>query len=356
MNPLRLLCCLLLCLVWFANGAAWAQPKEIPPALEPWKNWVLWGELHPDCPTPFHTNEQHLCVWPSRLSLNAGQEKGSWQIQVRAFETAWLGLPGDRRIWPVNVRVNEEVVPVVERNGVPSVRLPAGVHQLAGEFQWSEMPQRISVPQQIGVLSLVVDGEAVPIPNWGRGWPRLVKALACRGGGEGSVGGPNLSRDRGRHPALAANRDRLDRLGQESRRTARLDFAGRLAAVTGREPHPRGGGRSGADEGAGAGRELANSGSCFPQHGSRRVSIRLGRPTCHRCGAGRLPRQAGIRIAELDGVQAVDVNQTTFPDQWRALPVFEWPTNTAFRLVEKMRGMGMAAAARFDDRPPFLVG
>ena len=28
------------------------------------------------------------------------------------------------------------------------------------------MPQRIAVPKQVGILSLVVNGESVPIPSW----------------------------------------------------------------------------------------------------------------------------------------------------------------------------------------------
>jgi hypothetical protein len=48
-----------------------------------------------------------------------------------------------------------------------------------------------------------------------------------------------------------------------------------------------------------------------------------------------------FRIAEIEGVQAVDVNQTTFPDKWRDVPVYQWQTDSTFRVVEKMRGMGM---------------
>ncbi|MBI2478211.1 MAG: hypothetical protein HYV60_06095, partial [Planctomycetia bacterium] len=166
MKQSRFVCCLVLCAAWLANGIASAQPKDIPPALEPWKNWVLWGELHPNCPTPFNAADQHICFWPSRLTLSAEQEQASWQIQVRVFEEAWVPLPGDEQTWPFDVRSNDEQVPVVERDGVPAVRLPAGVHELTGEFRWSSMPQRIAVPKQIGILSLVVNGEPVPIPNW----------------------------------------------------------------------------------------------------------------------------------------------------------------------------------------------
>jgi hypothetical protein len=51
--------------------------------------------------------------------------------------------------------------------------------------------------------------------------------------------------------------------------------------------------------------------------------------------------QPEFRMAELDGIPVVDVSQTTFPQKWRNLPVYQWQTDKAFRLVEKMRGMGL---------------
>ena len=34
-----------------------------------------------------------------------------------------------------------------------------------------------------------------------------------------------------------------------------------------------------------------------------------------------------FRTAELDGLQQLDVTQTTYPSEWRELPVFEWKTD-----------------------------
>ena len=75
-------------------------------------------------------------------------------------------LPGSDDIWPLKVRANGEVAVVVTREGLPAVQLSAGRHQLAGEFAWAEMPQRIAMPRQVGFLSLTVEGNSVPIPNW----------------------------------------------------------------------------------------------------------------------------------------------------------------------------------------------
>jgi len=50
--------------------------------------------------------------------------------------------------------------------------------------------------------------------------------------------------------------------------------------------------------------------------------------------------QEMFRTAELSGVPIVDASQTTFPKKWRDLPVYQWKTDTTFKLEEKMRGVG----------------
>ena len=48
-----------------------------------------------------------------------------------------------------------------------------------------------------------------------------------------------------------------------------------------------------------------------------------------------------FRLAEIENIPTVDVTQTTFPQQWRQLPLYEWDTSQAFEVTEKMRGMGL---------------
>ena len=71
------------------------------------------------------------------------------------------------------------------------------------------------------------------------------------------------------------------------------------------------------------------------------VPLRFGGRADCRSRADRI--QGGSRFPHggTRGSPAVDVTQTTFPAEWRDLPVYQWQTNSAFRLVEKMRGMGL---------------
>ncbi len=342
MNTLRKVCYLMLCIcIPLLANIAQAQPKEIPPALEPWKSWVLWGEQHPDCPTPFNTHAQHICSWPSRLTLLADNDKSSWQFQVRVFEDAWVSLPGNGQTWPFNVRADDQQLAVVERADVPSLRLPVGLHNLSGEFRWNEMPQRIAVPKQIGILSLVVNGEAVTIPNWdasGHVWLKRLRLEAA----EKDLLAAQIYRVvedgiplwlRTEIELTVSGRSREEQLGWI------LPEGWQLSAVE--SPIP-----VAVDE-QGRMKTQVRAGTWKIQvHAFRNTDIAE-----FRFGSDAQPvtdlelvgfrAKPDFRIAEFQGVQAVDVNQTTFPEKWRDVPVFRWQTERTFQLVEKMRGMGL---------------
>ncbi|MGE4101579.1 MAG: hypothetical protein AB7E74_06415 [Pirellulales bacterium] len=344
-----LLCCLWLSLLGVARADD--QPiadDDIPAVLQPWKAWVTWPDHEVPCPRPFNAADQRICFWPSQLSLVVEQGKANWTIDVNVFDDTWVPLPGSAETWPQNVRVDGQPIAVLPRDGKPFVRLPAGKQQLAGEFQWNEMPQRIAIPQQVGILSLTVDGQAIEQPNWdasGDVWLKRQRAEAEQ------------------KDLLAARVYRVIEDGVPIWLRTRIELA-----VSGKS----------REESLGwilpEGWELSYVESPIPvavdQQGRVKAQVRAGKWTIAidafrttDLEEFRYPPDAEpiapveligwrarpkLRSAELTGIQAVDVTQTTFPDDWRALPVYEWPTDTSFKLVEKLRGMG-------DLHPPGLT-
>src|SRR3989304_2958029 len=129
---LKTIACVLFCAAVTTSGVTLAQRNEIPELLKPWEGWATWEDKHQDCPTPYDGSKEHICFWPSRLSLSADPRGGAWNIEVRVFEAAWGPLPGGGDAWPMNVRADGDLVPVVERDGVPAGKLAAGLHPLAG--------------------------------------------------------------------------------------------------------------------------------------------------------------------------------------------------------------------------------
>ena len=68
---------------------------------------------------------------------------------------------------------------MIERDGIPSIRLPAGEHQVVGKFRWDAIPQRMAIPREVGILSLSVNDNSVQIPNWdanGNVWLKRVRS------------------------------------------------------------------------------------------------------------------------------------------------------------------------------------
>ena len=322
-------------------GIVQGQQKEIPEALKPWQGWVTWDVKHQACPTPYNSAAEHICFWPSSLSLSADQKSGSWQITVTVFEQTWVPLPRSGNLWPSIVRVGDEVVPVVERQGIPAVQLPAGVHRLSGAFQWDEMPQRISIPKEIGILSLVVEGQPVPMPKWdaqGNVWLKRLRAepadknlLATKVYRVVEDGIPVWLRTD--IELTVSGKSREEQLGWI------LPEGWKLSMVE--SPIPV------AVNDRGLVKAQVRAGTWTVSiHAFRTTDAKTfqfaedTKPVANVELVG-FRAKPEFRIAEFEGIQAVDVTQTTFPAKWRDLPVYQWKTDATFQLVEKMRGMGL---------------
>jgi len=137
----------------------------IPAPLEPWRDWVLEGIPHRASPATFNDAQQRIAVWPRELRLEVEPQSATWELTVRAFDRGWLTLPGDDRIWPRDVLLNDQPVPVVARAGLPALRLTPGTHTVTGRFAWSRLPEQLAIPAAIGMVSLSVDGVPVLLPD-----------------------------------------------------------------------------------------------------------------------------------------------------------------------------------------------
>src|SRR6185295_6350075 len=104
------------------------------------------------------------CLWPSRLELALDDHGGRFAQDWQVFRDAWVGLPGDARSWPQDVRIDGRAGPVTTRAGKPSVRLTHGRHQVEGRFTWPSLPSILPVPGDAALLALSVRGRAVAFP------------------------------------------------------------------------------------------------------------------------------------------------------------------------------------------------
>lgn len=326
-------------LVGFAKFSAAAPP--IPAPLQPWQDWATWDAPHRNCPTPYSDPNAHRCFWPSQLALQAGAAGGAFQLGVEAYAETWVPLPGGGDAWPVDVRIDGNVAPVVEHEGRPAVRLPAGAHAITGAFRWAAIPQSLPVPAAIGVLALTLDGRPVEFPAWDANGVLWLKRAAAPGTADKdflAVKAYAVIDDgiplwlRTEIELVVSGKSREEAIG------AVLPAGWKLAAV--RSPIPV------AVDDAGRLKAQVRAGKWTVQLDA----FRLDDPKEFAFAPDAKPAVADelvafrarpdFRFVDIVGSPSVDVSQTTFPERWRRLPVYRWDTATPFRLEERMRGMG----------------
>jgi len=334
------LCLRLFGLVLSATLTVQAAPP-IPDVLKPWEEWATWNEKHRWCPTPYSSSSNHLCFWPSRLGLQAEKAGGKFDLVVDVFGETWVPLPGSEDTWPVEVKVNGAPVPVVEQNGGPAVQLFGGTVRIEGAYRWSEVPQRIRIPREIGILGLVLDGQPVEAPAWDtNGFLWLKRDSSTEETDKNFLAVKLYAALEDDIPLWLYTEVELTVSGKsrEEDLGTILPEGWRLASVESQIPVA-------VDE-KGHAKAQVRAGKWTVQA----AAFRFDNPKEVRYAPGAKPAaseqlmafraRTDFRTVEIVGAPSIDVSQTTFPSQWRDLPVYRWETSTAFQIEERMRGMG----------------
>ncbi|QTA88882.1 hypothetical protein [Desulfonema magnum] len=144
--------------------AADSEQTDIPPELANWKSWVLHDTEEQQCPTNYNNGQISRCTWPSRLNLFIESNRGRFEQEWLIFAKAWVPLPGSPKIWPGHVRLDYKNVPVMNRHSVPCIGMVPGEHRAEGIFEWSEMPEMIRIPPDIGLVNLFINNQPVASP------------------------------------------------------------------------------------------------------------------------------------------------------------------------------------------------
>jgi len=154
-------------------NAAQSAEVFVPAELQGWQDWVLHDQEHRDCPFYFNSvgteRENFVCAWPGFLDVSVDADSGNFSQQWTVYvKEAWLPLPGDGAYWPHQVTANGRAVAVVDRNGTPSVRLGPGSYTLTGSYEWDERPGVLRIPDESGLIALIVNGARVERPERNR--------------------------------------------------------------------------------------------------------------------------------------------------------------------------------------------
>lgn len=321
-------------------AAAPGTSRGIPDELRPWTEWVLHGHEPETCPGMPSADGRRACAWPSRLMLDldarSGRFEQEWLVRARSF----VRLPGDGRAWPQDVRANARPAAVIasEAGGGPGLWLEAGTFRIAGTFAWDAIPESLDVPPQTGLVSLRIAGRDVPSPqrdSEGRLW---LQAGAGRVAEAESL-------------TIAIHRRVIDDIPMIVTTRVLLEVSGKAremilgpALLQGFIPLSLDAPLPARLEPDGRLRLQVRPGSWIVTFDARHVSVvnELSMPAIVGTWAPDeiwcFDARPDLRVVAVEGVPAIDPQQTAIPDDWRSLPTFRVLPGETMTLVEKRRG------------------
>lgn len=128
----------------------WAGP-HLPQPLTEWVDWIL--EEHPEVQCIDH--DQHNCTWQGSLQIRLAEDEMQFTQTGLLDASGWVQLPGDRSVWPINIQVNSQRLPVLEREGVPQVYVQKGPFMITGTISWNSIPYQLQVPADSGIIRVL---------------------------------------------------------------------------------------------------------------------------------------------------------------------------------------------------------
>jgi hypothetical protein len=341
---------LLLVCILASSSPLFAAEVAVPPELEPWRGWVLHGEEFRRC--PFLTGSASAnanafqCAWPERLILNVDARGGRFTQRWQVFAESWVGLPGNLEHWPRDVQVNSTRAAVVARNGVPQLWLTPGTYSLSGVFSWSRRPEALAVPPQTGIVTLTIDGQPIAQPER----PGTTVWLGKR---RGAAEKPQLELQVYRLvtddiPVTLTTQIRLQVAGDAREELLAQALPGDFTPLSLTSDLP----------------------AKLEPDGRLRVQVRAGTWQIALAARGtgtaeslHRPKADGpwaseeiwsfqsidrLRIAVVEGVEAVDPVQSNVPEGWREFPSYHVPADAEVRIVERSRGLSAADDNRLE--------
>jgi|HubBroStandDraft_1064217.scaffolds.fasta_scaffold00560_26 hypothetical protein len=326
-------------LLWSLPLSALPQ-SFIPKDLEGWQAWVLQDRPYLRCPFFANTDgaqkENRVCALPGRLTLELTQSGGRFAQSWLILAEGWVPLPGNLDNWPAEVSVNGALGAVVSREGIPQLYAAAGTVNVIGQFHWAHLPESLAVPDQVGLISLTVDGLKIEQLDRADDAVWLGKHRDAEVAKEMDVQVYRLLTDG--IPLKLDTRIALRVTGDPREEVLLGVLPGGFEAAALRSPLPA---RLGPD-------------------GSLRLQVRAGNWTVEMAARapeslvkfslaaaqGSWPRQEiwsyrsndRLRVAVIEGAEGIDPSQASVPQDWRALPSYRVAAGGSLQIVEHSRG------------------
>lgn len=317
-----------------------ALANDVPDVLKPWESWVLKDQTDRLCPSAWNQADNHYCEWPAYLNLNIDSSKGTFEQQGVLFNRSWVALVGDQQHWPLAVRNLDAEVAVVDRNGQPSVLLEKGEYTLTGQFSWKQTPEKLSVPNTVGIIKLSIDSapsQNIDRDNRGFLWLKR-KATNQKTKVENSLSIKSFRKIKDSIPQELEWVIRLNVTGMDREVSIGPIITPDIRPISIYSPLP----------------------AKLEDDGQLKLQVRAGQWDIH--VKNRFLQQQNsfsfqppnspwpdnevwvfdaenaLRRVDVKGAQAIDPTQTNMPDNWKNFPAYLMKAGTQLTLDEKHRG------------------
>lgn len=329
------------CWLIFASSRAQAErldPKQAPELLRPWTAWVLEGKQNELCPVFQGSDAATHCTWPSTLTLTLGEKGGRFEQRWHVDARAWLPLPGDAQRWPLDVTSDGKKLVVVDHDSLPSVQLDPGDHLIAGSFAWDSLPDSLRVPKETGIVSLTLQGTRIAEPRRDEAGQLFLQKVSAETEGD--------------RLEIIVHRRVVDDVPLLLTTRVVLNVSGKSREVVLGKALPPGFVPMSISSELPARIEPDTRLRVQARPGTWTIEVtarsegpvaKLARPEPD--GPWRegeevwvFEAKSALRLTSVEGVRAVDPQQTSLPDPWKALPSYAMALGDSMLLVEKRRG------------------
>ena len=348
----RIIWLLLLGILFFASytQAKPLTPEKVPEPLKPWINWVVQDNPERACPFLYNSYEQKRCSWPTQLTLDLTSAKGLFSTSWKVYKDSWVSLPGDSQHWPLNVTVNGKPGLVMDKNGIPSIKLSAeqgkpAEYQIKGEFLWDVLPDNLKIPDDTGLIGLTVNGVGVPFP--------LIKdgQLWMKDTDNGQTNPENIQNNLD----IQVFRKIIDEVPLQVLTRLELDVSGEQRELKLANPLLNGFIPLQLESPLPA--RLEPDGQLTVQVRPGRWQIEILARNTKEMNTIPYPRESkdwpeseiwvfearpDLRVVEIEQLSAIDASQTNLPDDWKNLPAFK---------INQGQTMGFKVISRGDPEP-----
>ncbi|MGM0418880.1 MAG: hypothetical protein ACQEQS_09175 [Thermodesulfobacteriota bacterium] len=146
---------------------------ETPDDLEKWKSFVVHGEEKYYCPPLFNDDDKFYCSFPGILNIDIYKNRIDFKQNFTLFQKTGVKLPGSRKHFPDNVKIDNKPAPASFFEGSPAV-FPEKKHfTVTGSINFEKIPDFIKIPDSAAGFNISLKTGLVKDPytdHSGRLW------------------------------------------------------------------------------------------------------------------------------------------------------------------------------------------